>query len=81
MTKGKKLDYETFMVAFTSSLQHKDYLPELVDTLLNYEQFHTAKSYNSLHDVLKAAHKAKLYESPDGLRLIKAIQLKFAMDF
>jgi len=37
MQLGKKLDFESFLIAFTHSLQHKDYLSDLVDVLFSYE--------------------------------------------
>jgi len=37
MKQGKKLMFESFVIAFIDSLQHKDHLEELVDSLLTYE--------------------------------------------
>jgi hypothetical protein len=37
MSRGKKLDYESFLIAFINSIQHREYLKELIDTLFNYE--------------------------------------------
>ena len=46
MSRGKKLEYESFIVAFLHSLQHRDHLKELVDILLNYEEFHSQTYWN-----------------------------------
>ena len=62
MQLGKKLDFESFLIAFTHSLQHKDYLSDLVDVLFSYEQFYTSHSYIISSDILKACMTNRLYE-------------------
>ena len=79
MKLGKKLDYESFLVALMNSLQHKDYLKELVDTLFRYEQFHVSNHYKLTFDMLVALMDQRLYEHEQGRRLIKTIQLQMAM--
>eukprot|EP00354_Favella_ehrenbergii_P005085 CAMPEP_0170471786 /NCGR_PEP_ID=MMETSP0123-20130129/13951_1 /TAXON_ID=182087 /ORGANISM="Favella ehrenbergii, Strain Fehren 1" /LENGTH=98 /DNA_ID=CAMNT_0010739673 /DNA_START=233 /DNA_END=529 /DNA_ORIENTATION=- len=65
MKKGKKLEFENFIVAFLSGLQHKEYLPDLVQALVSYEQFHLENSYEIYYKIL--------VETAEGSKLIKAI--------
>lgn len=78
MSKGKKLDLESFTIAFLNSLQHKEHLPDLVDALFSYENFFHGSSNEFYYKILAAATKYKLYESNTGIRLIKTIQVMFA---
>lgn len=73
MKNGAKLDFESFLIALVSSLQHKDHLDDLVDALLNFEQFHTDKSLNFIKDLLSAAADQELHKHPAGVRLINAL--------
>jgi len=41
---GKKLDFDTFTIAFLNSLQHKEHIPELVEALFSYETFFNRSS-------------------------------------
>ena len=75
MQEGKKLDFETFIVAFMHSLHHRDKLKELVDALLNFEVFISSQDMSLSFKILEKAQEMKLYEHEEGQRLIKAIQL------
>jgi len=73
MSRGNKLEFESFLIAFLHSLQHKEHLKELVDILLNYEQFHSSTFWNLTYQLLDGIMENRVYEHEQGLRLIKAI--------
>lgn len=74
MQQGKKLDYDSFNVALTASLRHNNHnLGELVNELLNYEEFHATNDSSFINKIYIADKKHRLFESPDGMRLLKII--------
>lgn len=73
MAEGKKLDFETFLVAFMHSLQHREYLEDLMDTLLSFEAFFSSNYFNQIYWILETVMEERLYEHEQGLRLIRAI--------
>ena len=78
MADGKKIDFETFLIAFLHSLKHKEHLEQLIDTLLNFEVFFSSNYFNQIYTILEAIMEERLYEHEQGIRLIKAIQLQLA---
>ena len=73
MNEGKKLDFETFLIAMVNSLKHKEHTKELVDTLFNFEMFYSAEYSNLMATILEAVMKEGLYDEEQGKRLISAI--------
>ena len=80
MKTGKKLDYNQLVQALLASLRHKNqHLASIVDVLLNYEDFHTTQDSMLLRNIYEADQKNRLFQDPDGIRLVSAIQLQTAM--
>ena len=50
-----------------------------MDVLLNYEDFHTTPDSYLLRNIYEADQKNRLFQDPDGIRLVSAIQLQTAM--
>ena len=74
MQGGKKLDYQSLVMALLASFRHKnDHLAEFVNILLSYEEFHTASDNNLIRNIYDADHKFQLFEKPDGIRLVSAV--------
>ena len=74
--KGKdKLEFDSFIIGFINSLQHREFLPNLIDALVSYENFHvdSERNFKLYYKILNAANKHKLYEHEDGKKLIKLI--------
>ena len=76
-----KLEFDAFIVGFINSLQHREFLPNLMEALISFEQFHVDddSNYELYYKILDAANRHKLYEHEEGRKLIKTIQLKLAI--
>ena len=59
---GKKLEYESMVKALLASLRHKNYhLAEIVDVLLNDEEFHTTHKNELIRQIYDYDEKFRLF--------------------